>query len=285
MGAKFGPAGNPARFYDEGHKSSHEMPAWLSKMGLTAYEYQCGKGVTIGEKTAGIIGESAKEQGIAMSLHAPYFISLSSQDEALRQKSVQYILDSLRAARWMGATRIVVHSGSCGKMSREEALFLAQGTLSRAVEAARAEGYDDIFICPETMGKINQLGTLEEVIALCSLSETLVPTVDFGHLNARTLGGLKSYGDFLKIFESIENALGADRLKKLHCHFSKIEYTSGGEKRHLTLEDEIYGPDFLHAAEIIAQKNLSPVVICESAGTQADDALILKNLYEGMRAS
>ncbi len=132
------------------------------------------------------------------------------------------------------------------------------------------------------MGKLNQLGTLDEVLALCSLDERLLPTIDFGHLNARTLGGLKTYEDFEEIFNKIENALGYDRLKIFHSHFSKIEYSAGGEKRHLTFEDQIYGPDFDFAAEIIYKKSLTPTIICESAGTMADDALILKTIYEGV---
>lgn len=282
MGIRFGPAGNPQRFYDEGHKASAEMPKWLFNLGLTAYEYQCGKGVSIKEKTAGEIGAAAREYGIYLTVHAPYYISLSSPDETMRANSIRYIMDTLRAARQMGARRIVVHSGSCSKMTRGEALVLAKQTMKTALEQMKCEGFDDIFVCPETMGKINQLGSLEEVVELCRLGENLIPTVDFGHLNARSMGGLKTYHDFLEVFEQIENGLGSDRLKNLHCHFSKIEYSAGGEKRHLTFEDKTYGPDFEFAAEIIYKKGMTPVVICESAGTQADDALILKSIYEGV---
>jgi deoxyribonuclease-4 len=179
----------------------------------------------------------------------------------------------------MGGNRIVVHTGSCGKISREQALDLAMDTMKLAIEALDSEGLSNIHICPETMGKINQLGTLEEVIALCSLDERLIPCIDFGHLNARTLGGLSTEAAILSVFEKIENSLGEDRLKIFHSHFSKIEYTTGGEKRHLTFEDTVFGPNYEPILEITARKNLSPTFICESAGTQAEDSKLMKNYY------
>ena len=122
------------------------------------------------------------------------------------------------------------------------------------------------------MGKINQLGTLEEVLELCSIDERLIPAIDFGHLNARTMGTLKTSKDFEKILEATENKIGYDRMKIFHSHFSKIEYTDGGEKKHLTFEDTKFGPDFEPLAEIICKKKLTPTIICESAGTMAIDA-------------
>ena len=145
----------------------------------------------------------------------------------------------------IGASRVIVHSGSCGKMTREKALELAKDTVRRCLKAMDEEGLGDIVFCPETMGKINQLGNLDEVLSLCELDERLIPCIDFGHLNARTLGQVNSRESFLEILDAIENRLGTDRLKQFHSHFSKIEYTdNGGEKRHLTFEDAVYGPEF-----------------------------------------
>ncbi len=280
MGAKFGVAGNGNLFYADGKKASEEMPEWLKNFGLDAYEYQCGNGVRIKEETAGKIGKNAEENGILMSVHSPYYINLATPDEEKRKKSLDYIIQSLTAASYMGAKRVVIHSGALGKMTREEALEYAKKTVRLAVDTADDMGFSDIHMCIETMGKINQLGNLSEVMELCKIDDRLLPTIDFGHLNARTLGGLKSYDDFLEIFDAIENNLGSDRLKIFHSHFSKIEYTKGGEKKHLTFEDTLYGPEFDFVAEITAKKNLSPVFICESAGTQPEDALTMKKIYE-----
>ena len=280
MSALFGPAGNAESFSKMGYKSNIQAPEFVSKMGLDIYEYQCGRGVRVSEENAAIYRKNAEELGVVTSLHAPYFISLSSVEEEKRIKSVDYILQSAKAADMLGANRIVVHSGSCAKISREEALELAKNTLKMAKTALIENNSSHIHICPETMGKINQLGTLDEVLELCLVDDSFIPCIDFGHLNARTLGCVSTKEQFESVLDAIENKLGIDKLKCFHSHFSKIEYTSGGEKKHLTFEDDVYGPNFEPLAELVAKKNLSPYFICESAGTQAEDALFMKKVYK-----
>ena len=244
MSAKFGPAGNSNSFFEMGYKGSLHIPEYIERMGLDAFEYQCGRGVNIGEDKARELGALAAKKGISLSLHAPYYISMSSVDEEKRLNSINYIMASARAVDFMGGNRIVVHTGSCSKMSRETALELATDTMKKAIAALDTAGLGHIHICPETMGKVNQLGTLDEVLALCKIDERLVPCIDFGHLNARDLGYFKTKEDYKNVFDKIENALGHDRLCTFHSHFSKIEYTTGGEKKHLTFADTVYGPDF-----------------------------------------
>jgi len=280
MKALFGPAGNSESFKAK-YKSFSDVPAYVREMGLDVYEYQCGHGVAIGEASAKKLGGLAKDAGIALTLHAPYFISLSSPEEETREKSVGHILKAAQAAVWMGAERMVVHSGSCGKMSREQALELAKDTLRKAAQALDEAGFSGIRLCPEVMGKLGQLGTLEEVLSLCRVDERFLPCVDFGHLNARTQGWLLRPGSVSAVFDAMENALGRERASRFHAHFSKIEYTAGGEKRHLTFADTLYGPDFAPIAEETARRGFCPVFICESAGTQAEDARTMKDLYEG----
>lgn len=280
MSAKFGPAGTSDNFKKMGYKSSLDVPEFIVKSGLDCFEYQCGRGVNIGTEKAALLGKKAKEKGITLSLHAPYYISMSSVEEEKRLNSINYILDSARAVNAMGGDRIVVHTGSCGKISREEALQLAIDTMKKAIAALDSEGLSNIHICPETMGKVNQLGTLYEVTELCKLDERLIPCIDFGHLNARDLGVIKTKEDYENILNTVKNELGSERFKNFHSHFSKIEYTTGGEKRHLTFEDTLYGPQFEPLMELIAKHGLSPVFICESAGTQDIDAKQMKDYYE-----
>lgn len=275
----FGPGGNSISWGNR--KFPAELPQYLKDMGLNGYEVECGRGVRISE-AAKALPRLAEENGIYVTLHAPYFISLSSVEEEKRRNSVGYILESARAAKEVGAAKIVVHSGSCSKMSRLEAVFLAKQTLQSAQKALDENGLSDIIICPETMGKINQLGTLEEVLELCGVDERFLPTVDFGHLNARTLGGIKSRGDYAEMLDLIENELGHERLSRMHIHFSKIMYTSGGEKKHLTFADEQYGPQFEPLLEEIHKRGLQPSIICESDGTQAEDAAAMKRFYESL---
>lgn len=275
----FGPAGTADSFEAMGYKKTVQIAEYVERMGLNAFEYQCGRGVRVNPDTAATLKDEFSRRGLRMSLHAPYYISLSGVEEDKRLASIGYILESARAARLLGADRIIVHSGSCSKITREQALVLAKDTLKRAMEALDSEGLGDIAVCPETMGKMNQLGTLDEVLELCGVDDRLIPCIDFGHLNARTLGGMKTTEDFRVVLDSIKNKLGSDRLKTFHSHFSKIEYTeNGGEKRHLTFEDKVYGPDFDPLAELIVQYGCTPVIICESAGTQSEDAAAMRDM-------
>ncbi len=274
----FGPAGTADSFAAMGYKKTTQMPEYLEKMGLNAFEYQCGRGVRVNPATAASLKRDFAEKNLRMSLHAPYYISLSSTEEEKRQGSIRYILES--AAKLLGADRVVVHTGSCAKLSRAEALELAKGTLKAALAALEEAGLSDITLCPETMGKLNQLGTLEEVLELCAMDERLLPCIDWGHLNARTLGGMSRPEDFAGAFRLMDQKLGRERLRVFHAHFSRIQYTeTGGEKKHLTFADQQYGPWFEPLAEEILRYGCTPVIICESAGTQSEDAAAMQDIY------
>lgn len=278
--ATFGPGGNSQSFYDVGLKSTKQAPAWLKEVGLDAYEYEAGNGISAGETALREIGTAAREHGIWMSLHTPYFISLSGVDPEKRLKSIDYIEKSLWAAELLGADTIVIHCGSAGKISRAEGMALSADTLYKTLEKL---GGTDISFGVETMGKQNQLGTLDEVIELCKMDARLAPVVDFGHLNARDCGGVfVSVDDYRRVFDRIGEVLGDEKARWLHCHFSKIEWTDKGEKRHLTFADDTYGPAFEPLMEAVARENLCPRIICESAGTMAEDALAMKNYYKNL---
>ena len=277
MSARFGPGGNSEAFKLSGFSATIDAPAWVASIGLDAYEYEAGTGLSASPALLRAIGTEAKLHGIKMSYHAPYFISLSGIDPEKRLKSVGYIKQSLDAAYNLGADVIVVHTGSAAKISRDEAMRLAADTLVHTLGDVDTHG---VKIGLETMGKKNQLGTLDEVLELCRIDSAFVPVVDFGHLNARDCGGIfKTADDYLRVFDKIDKCLGGDIAQNLHCHFSKIEWTDSGEKKHLTFADEIYGPSFEPLAEALAKEKLTPTIICESAGTQSDDALAMKKSY------
>lgn len=280
MSAYFGPGGNSDAFKRAGFSSTVDAPRFVSRVGLDAYEYEAGNGLSATPALLSAIGERAKEYNVKMSFHTPYFISLSGIVPEKRLKSIEYIRQSLDAAKLLGATTIVVHSGSAAKITRDEAMRLAADTLVRTLNEVDTYG---IKIGLETMGKINQLGTLDEVLELCRIDSAFVPVVDFGHLNARELGGyFVNEDDYLRVFDKISSRMGSEVAEHLHCHFSKIEWTASGEKKHLTFEDRQYGPDFEPLMNVIAKNGLSPTIICESAGTQSDDALQMKNYYQSI---
>ena len=281
---RFGTAGTSDSFEAKGYKSSLDIPAYTAEMGLDAFEYQCGHGVRLGVDKAGKMAADAAERGILFSVHAPYYISMSSLEEEKRLGSVRYLLQSAEVCRALGGKRIIFHSGSCGKQSREAALEKALDTMRRAVQAVDEAGYGDCILCPETMGKVNQLGTLDEVLALCSVDERMIPCVDFGHLYARSQGtelnDETAPADYAAILDAIAAALPGERAKKFHAHFSRIAYTKGGEKCHLTFADTEFGPPPAPLMQLLKTRGLAPTIICESAGTQAEDAAALKKLYE-----
>ena len=278
MSATFGPAGNAESFP---YKSSVDAPRWLGELGLDCYEYQCGKGVRVKEDTAVALGRQAQEHGIALSLHAPYFINLANPDPDSQEKTIGYITSSCLVADQMGATRVVIHSGALMKRTREEAMNIALPFLKEIVAVCQDQGFGHITLCPETMGKINQLGDLDEVLRLCQVHESLIPCVDFGHLYARSLGKDEGAEAVERMLSRMESELGADRASRFHSHFSHIEFTpNGGEKCHRTFDDDGgYGPAWEPLAQAVAARGWSPTFICESAGTQAEDALTMKRIY------
>lgn len=277
--AKFGPAGNSESFAAEGHKKSEDAPAWLAARGLTAFEYQCGRGVHVGAETAQKIGAAAAANGIQMSVHAPYFINLSSEEHERVEKNIAYVLDTARAAAALGAQRMVVHCGGQGKLTRERAMRNTHENVRRILCALDEAHLTGCTVCLETMGKKSVLGSAEEVCELVAADDRLLPCIDFGHLNCRTGGGMRTRVDVQRLFDRMENTIGIERTRVFHAHFSHIEYNDKGEVRHLTFADTVYGPDFLPVAQETAARGYAPTFICESAGTQAEDAAFMMELY------
>lgn len=278
---RFGTAGlsdsYPGKTFDP-----EKIAAYTAGFGLTAFEYQCGRGVRLAHDKAAALGAACAAKGIALSVHAPYYISMSSLEEDKRLHSIDYLLQSCALVKALGGRRVVFHSGSCGKQSREAALEKALDTMRRAVAAVDAAGYGDCILCPETMGKVNQLGTLDEVLALCSVDARITPCIDFGHLYARSQGtefaGDHAAADYAALLDKLQ-VLGPARAAQFHAHFSRIAYTKGGEKCHLTLGDTAYGPPHAPLLALLKARGLAPTIICESDGTQAEDARTLAQTY------
>ena len=217
-----------------------------------------------------------------ISVHAPYYINFANPEEENAQNSYRYVLESGAALRAMGGKRCVFHSATQGKMEREEAVCLTEERLKILRDKIYEAGLDDLYFCPETMGKIAQIGTLEEIVRFCKIDRIYLPAVDFGHLNAREQGSLKSVSDYRERLDYMISELGFDRVKHFHVHFSKIQYGPKGEVRHLTFADTMYGPEFEPLAVALKETGLEPYIVSESAGTQAEDALAMKRAYEAV---
>lgn len=279
-GPRFGPAGRGDSFAEMGFKAMAQVPDYLARFGVTAFEYQCGHGVKVNPATMATLAQEGAKIGVDYSIHAPYYISMASPEEEKRQNSLRYLLQSAEALRMLGGRRIIFHCGGVGKLPRAEALALTADTLAKARQALDDAGYADLHLCPETMGKKAQLGDLTETLALCRADKRHIPCLDLGHLNSLWQGAIRQKSDYAAIFEQVGETLADERGMGFHVHFSKIEYTAAGEKRHLTFEDDRWGPPFEPFLEAVADMGLAPVVICESRGTQTEDAQTMMRYYE-----
>ena len=283
MKALFGPSGNSESFYAEGHKSTLEAPKWLKERGLDLFEYSFGRGYILSSEMAEKIGKAFADEDIKMSIHAPYFINFANPDEIMYQKSIGYITTGIKFLRAFGAERLVFHPASVGKANREEAFNLAKERIISLANILEEQGLlEGIYLCPETMGKQMQIGTYEEVLQICQGNSHLVPTFDFGHINALTQGSLKTCDDYVKIFERSIELIGRERTENCHIHFSKIQYGDKGEIRHLNFDDTIYGPEFEPLAQALVKLDLHPRILSESAGHMAEDAAEMKKIYQNL---
>lgn len=276
---KFGPSGNSNSFYAMGYKHSEQAAEYVKNFGLDCFEYSFGRGVNMSEGKALAIAEAFHEKGIEISVHAPYYINFANPSDEQVQKSYGYVLDSAKFLRLFGGRRLVFHPAAQGKAAREEAVALTGDRLKKLRDLVYENGYEDMMFCPEVMGKLAQIGSLEEVVGFCKIDRIYIPAVDFGHLNSREQGSLKSKEDYKMRLEYMISELGYDRVKHFHVHFSKIMYGNKGEIKHLTFEDTIYGPEFEPLAAALKELELEPYIVSESDGTQAEDARTMKEIY------
>lgn len=279
---KFGPSGNSQSFYAAGYEHTEEAAAYVKEMGLDCFEYSFGRGVRMGEEKARSIGAAFAKENVEISVHAPYFINFANPDDEMAAKSYGYVLDSAKMVKAMGGRRVVFHPAAQGKDAREIAVSRAEDRLKILRDYIYLNALQDCMFCPETMGKLAQVGTVEEIARFCLVDEIFTPCVDFGHVNAREQGSLKTEEDYRRLLEYLVEKLGYERMKHFHVHFSKIMYGAKGEIKHLTFADEIYGPEFLPLARVLKEMKLEPYIVSESDGTQAEDALAMKRMYEAL---
>ena len=276
---RIGASGNSTEFYDEGNLHTYQAGEWLNKRGLNAFEYSFGRGVKMSVDTATKIRAEFEKYDIEISSHAPYYTNFANPDEEMIQKSMEYVRQTILAENMLGGKRSVFHPASCGTAPRAEAVARAKQNIERLMEVLSEISFEFI-LCPETMGKLSQIGTVEEVLDFCTIDKRLYPCFDFGHINSYSQGGLKGYDDYKRIIDLTADKLDDERAKNFHVHFSKIMYSAKGEIKHLTFEDETFGPDYAPLAKVIDDYGLTPFIVCESSGTQSKDASIMKNMHK-----
>ncbi len=254
---RFGPAGRPI-----GYKGrTTQVCDYIKEIGLDAFEYQATYGVRISKQSALELALNAEKNGILVSMHAPYYINLCSQKEDVIKKSIIRLLQSAKAGEWMNSYRTVFHMGFYTKYSPEEAMKRTKESISKLLEKVENDGIKNYTFAPETTGKKSQIGSLDEIIDICQTFDNFAPTVDFAHIHARSGGSIKTKEDYAKIFGKLEAELG---LFTFHSHFTKIEYTVNGEKKHHVLADENFGPPLIPLLELVFENGYNITFICET---------------------
>lgn len=274
MKVRFGPAGRPINFSG----NAKDACSYIRSEGLDAYEYQATYGVKISQNSANDLKNSSKSENVLVSMHAPYYINLSSNKNDVVERSIKRLVQSAKAAEWMGAYRIVFHPGFYTTYTPEEALIRCKNAVTEIMEELDSLGVENFCFAPETTGKKSQIGNLDEIVELCRSFDKFQPTVDFAHVHARTGGGISTREDYAKIFEKLENEL---EINCLHSHFTHIEFTDSGERKHHILGDHNYGPPMKPFIEEIIECGWKVTVICESPLID-QDAIVMKDLYNDL---
>lgn len=269
---RFGTSGNPPNFFKSKFgKDRANAVDWIKSIGLNAYEYMMTYGARTREDKAKYIGERGKKLDVEISVHGPYYVVLTSDKEKVIANSIKEMVKTLRLAEMMGAKKVVLHPG----FNTQNALAKCIGGLKEVMKIYGGK----TKILPETMGKLSQLGSLNEVMEICRELGT-VPCIDFGHLYARSMGGLKTKDDFRKIIIKIEKELGKKVIKNLHCHFYPVDFGEKGEIKHRAVTEKNVFPRFFDFAPVIKEFGMKPTLISESRDSQDIGALQMQRMLK-----
>jgi deoxyribonuclease IV len=280
---RFGPAGVPPAFWILKAKIA-DVPALLREEGLDAFEYQAvrwGAKPQMKREEAEKLGEAARKSDVRLSIHGSYFVNLSGKEDVV-EASKQRLLAGAIAADWMGAYVMVFHVGFYGRVEKSFAFQNCIKALKEVTEEMKSLGLK-VKLGPETMGRKFQVGSLDEILTICQEIENTQLVVDWGHLHARNLGTFKKVDDMREVAVKIEQQLGTQALRNMHCHFSKIEFNSQGERKHHVLEEKRYGPEFGMLSEVLLEFGMHPTMICESPLLDIDAVVMRETLKETIK--
>jgi len=271
----FGTAGIPIRTNPRTYENAFQD---LTEMNLGCMEIEFVRGVNMNTKTQPVVYNTAREKGLVLTAHGPYFINLASPEEDKVEASIKRILDTARVASVCGGYSITFHGAFYMGQDKDEVYKKVHDKMSYIMETLKSEGVN-IWVRPELTGKATQWGDLDELIKISNDIENVLPCIDFAHLHARTAGEWNTYDEFARVFERMGNEIGAYALENFHAHIAGIEYTAKGERRHLNLdESDLQYKDLMKAFKDF---NVKGTVICESPEIESD-AMLLQKTYESL---
>lgn len=291
----FGVAGFPPAFFEsEYRKKRTNIFEWLNSLSLNWVELQNTYGVKMKESQAHEYRELACKYNIGISLHAPYYITLASGDPDVVKRSIERIFQCYWLADIIGAQRIIFHPGFySGKTDEDRKKGLDQ--LINGLLSIKNDIPNNIYLYAETAGKCSQLGSLEEIIKICSSVPYVRPCLDLAHIHGFTHGSLTSTESIIKVMDYVEQELGKQLLMETHFHMYPVEIDKNGEKRHRAffeknelqqinlfsnVKDEWFYPRPEHFISAVKQKEIYPIVVCEALNSQEQGAMLMKKIYE-----
>lgn len=269
----FGPAGIPLALTKK--RNVVDGVRMVAELGLDAMELEFVYGVKMPPAVADEVRSVAREVGVALTAHGPYYINLNSREKEKVEASVKRILDTARVAHAAGASSITFHAATYMKDPPEKVYGKVKDCLKSVVKTLKDEGVE-VWVRPETTGKSSQFGSLQELVQLSKEVEMVLPCIDFAHIHARTGGKYNSREEFAEILSYVERELGKECLGNMHIHVSGIEYTDKGEQNHVNLQESDLR--YLELVDVWKEFNVKGVVISESPNLEGD-AILLKNVY------
>lgn len=245
-------------------------------IGLDALELGWVQAVRVSEETCAAIRQTARQEGVAVSVHAPYFINLNADDEEW-PKSRKRLMDAAHFGNLAGASDIIFHPGSYFEREAAEVLKVAIPRLQGCADELKAAG-NPVTLRPETMGKSAMLGSLDDTLEMAKSIPGVLPCIDFAHLHARPgNGSMNTYEEWCSLLEKYVKILGVSQLKNLHIHLSGIEYGPKGEKNHLPVaESDLKLRDLFRALD---KFKAGGRILCESPAME-EDALYMKKVWQ-----
>ncbi|MEM0063541.1 MAG: TIM barrel protein [Metallosphaera sp.] len=265
-----GPAGIPISLRGKGSK---EAIKFISKIKLNAMEIEFVRGVKMSLKTSRELGEAAREYGVRLSVHAPYYINLCSPERDKVEASKRRIYESVERAHEMGADAIAIHAGYYGRFSEEQCYSMIKDSLIEIIDKMKENGIDGVKLGVETMAKETAFGTIDEVIRISKEVEGVIPYIDWSHTFARQGGKI----DYDEILSRLEKEL---RLTHINSHFQSLKFSKG---RFIDVHETVdkNAPPFRPLAETLLKRDISITLICESPKME-EDALVMKSILESL---
>jgi len=280
MGIIFAPYGNSREFY-ETNASSLDAPLYLKKLGFNGYEYLSDEGVHISDDASLILGENAKNNGISLSVRAYKFLSLSNEDEKIRQKSIDILCDTVRIANNMNAKRVTFGLDNCAIRKRKDVFLKTLSSLEKVLFYMKENKITDVYLCPVMSGLIHNLGTEDEVISVCQTNDMLLPAVSAGDLYARSTGENFREEYFDALFLKMKKKLGEERGRSFHLYVSKAEYTHHGFREDIDFSKCIdKNQSFSGVVSSVRKNNLSPFLVVRSPNDKIKDLKTVMEMFE-----